>query len=133
MIGYFGVAPAMGQAFSPSLARRTAATWTIGCLRRGRRPGFRSVRGALFYLGDGHVCQGDGELIPQTVFSERRKLGIVLGPRIALARCGGRCCGGGCEQVTAKYAPAVLAGRDDKAQRNPHARLRLLIYHSSHT
>jgi acetamidase/formamidase len=63
MIGCFGVAPALGQAIS------TATSGPYGGNMDYRRfgPGAKAmfpvaVPGALFYLGDGHFCQGDGEI-----------------------------------------------------------------------
>ncbi|CAN5363451.1 acetamidase/formamidase family protein [soil metagenome] len=64
MIGCFGVAPALGQAIS------TATSGPYGGNMDYRRfgPGTTAhfpvfVPGALFYLGDGHACQGDGEIV----------------------------------------------------------------------
>ena len=64
MIGCFGVAPAMGQAIS------TATSGPFGGNMDYRRFGPGAVayfpvseKGALFYLGDGHACQGDGEIV----------------------------------------------------------------------
>jgi amidase len=64
MIGCFGVAPAQGQAIS------TATSGPFGGNMDYRRfgPGMTamfpvSVPGALFFLGDGHACQGDGEIV----------------------------------------------------------------------
>lgn len=63
MIGCFGVAPALGQAIS------TATSGPHGGNMDYRRfaPGTLiylpvAVEGALLYLGDGHYCQGDGEI-----------------------------------------------------------------------
>ncbi|HET7715242.1 MAG TPA: acetamidase/formamidase family protein [Bauldia sp.] len=64
MIGCFGVAPAGGQAIS------TATSGPFGGNMDYRRfgPGTTamfpvSTPGALFFLGDGHACQGDGEVV----------------------------------------------------------------------
>ena len=64
MIGCFGVAPAGSQAIS------TATSGPFGGNMDYRRfgPGVTvsfpvSVPGALFFLGDGHACQGDGEIV----------------------------------------------------------------------
>ncbi len=64
MLGSFGVAPKDGQAIS---------TFTLG--EHGGNKDWRGfgraststcrvfVPGALFHLGDGHACQGDGEIM----------------------------------------------------------------------
>jgi len=64
MIGCFGVAPGMGQAIS------TATSGPFGGNMDYRRfgPGATvtfpvSAPGGLFFLGDGHACQGDGEIV----------------------------------------------------------------------
>lgn len=64
MIGCFGVAPAMGQAISTATSGRNGGNMDY----RGFRPGAEvmfpvSVSGALFFLGDVHACQGDGEIV----------------------------------------------------------------------
>jgi len=64
MIGCFGVAPPLGQAISTA----TSGTYGGNMDYRGFRPGTTvyfpvSVQGALFFLGDGHACQGDGEIV----------------------------------------------------------------------
>ena len=65
MIGCFGVAPALRPSLLDRDQRpRTAATWTIGCSARARPPGSRSrSRAHSSILGDGHACQGDGEIV----------------------------------------------------------------------
>ena len=64
MIGCFGVAPAGGQAIS------TATSWTHGGNMdyRGFTEGISAyfpvfVPGALFFIGDVHALQGDGEIV----------------------------------------------------------------------
>jgi acetamidase/formamidase len=64
MLGCFGVAPALGQAIS------TATSGPYGGNMDYRRfgPGATAyfpvfAPGALFFLGDGHFCQGDGEIV----------------------------------------------------------------------
>jgi amidase len=64
MIGCFGVAPPLGQAISTA----TSGTYGGNMDYRGFAPGTTvylpvSVPGALFFLGDGHACQGDGEIV----------------------------------------------------------------------
>ena len=63
MIGCFGVAPADGQAISTSTPGQHGGNMDW----RGFRPGAIvwfpvSVPGALFFAGDGHARQGDGEI-----------------------------------------------------------------------
>ena len=64
MLGCFGVAPPLGQAIS------TATSGAYGGNMDYRRfgPGATAyfpvfAPGALFFLGDGHFCQGDGEIV----------------------------------------------------------------------
>ena len=64
MIGCFGVAPASGQALSTATSGPNGGNMDY----RGFGPGVTvffpvSVKGALFYLGDGHAAQGDGEIV----------------------------------------------------------------------
>ncbi len=64
MIGCFGVAPALGQAFSTATSAENGGNMDY----RGFGPGCRawfpvSVPGALFFLGDCHAIQGDGEIV----------------------------------------------------------------------
>ncbi len=64
MIGCFGVAPAMGQAFSTATSAENGGNMDY----RGFRPGATvwfpiAADGALFFLGDCHAIQGDGEIV----------------------------------------------------------------------
>jgi len=64
MIGCFGVAPALGQAFSTATSAENGGNMDY----RGCRPGATiwfpvSADGALFFLGDCHAIQGDGEIV----------------------------------------------------------------------
>lgn len=64
MIGCFGVAPALGQAFSTATSAENGGNMDY----RGFGPGTRvwfpvAVPGALFFLGDCHAIQGDGEIV----------------------------------------------------------------------
>jgi amidase len=64
MIGCFGVAPAIGQALSTATSAENGGNMDY----RGFGPGCRvwfpvSVSGALFFLGDCHAIQGDGEIV----------------------------------------------------------------------
>jgi amidase len=64
MIGCFGVAPALGQAFSTATSAQNGGNMDYRLFAPGTTAWFPvSVSGALFYLGDGHACQGDGEIV----------------------------------------------------------------------
>jgi acetamidase/formamidase len=63
MIGCFGVAPAGGQALSTATSAQNGGNMDYRLFGPGTTAWFPvSVPGALFYLGDGHACQGDGEI-----------------------------------------------------------------------
>jgi amidase len=64
MIGCFGVAPALGQAFSTATSAENGGNMDY----RGFGPGATvwfpvAVPGALFFIGDCHAIQGDGEIV----------------------------------------------------------------------
>lgn len=64
MIGCFGVAPSLGQAFSTAISAENGGNMDY----RGFKPGATVylpvfVPGALFFLGDCHAIQGDGEIV----------------------------------------------------------------------
>ena len=64
MVGCFGVAPADGQAISTATSAEHGGNMDY----RGFGPGTTAyfpvaVPGALFFLGDGHAAQGDGEIV----------------------------------------------------------------------
>ncbi len=64
MLGCFGVAPALGQAISTTTSGPYGGNMDYRRLGPGARvlfPVFR--KGAGVYLGDGHFCQGDGEIV----------------------------------------------------------------------
>src|SRR5690606_17125059 len=64
MIGCFGVAPAGGQAISTATSAQHGGNMDYRLFAPGTTAWFPvSVPGALFYLGDGHACQGDGEIV----------------------------------------------------------------------
>ena len=64
MIGCFGVAPAGGQALSTATSGPNGGNMDYRLFAPGTTAWFPvSVPGALFYLGDGHACQGDGEIV----------------------------------------------------------------------
>ncbi len=63
MIGCFGVAPAGGEAISTATSGPHGGNMDYRLFAPGTTAWFPvSVPGALFYLGDGHACQGDGEI-----------------------------------------------------------------------
>jgi amidase len=64
MIGCFGVAPAAGQAISTATSGPHGGNMDYRRFGPGTTVHFPvAVPGALFYLGDGHACQGDGEIV----------------------------------------------------------------------
>jgi amidase len=64
MIGCFGVAPARGQALFTATSGPNGGNMDYRLFKPGTTAYFPvSVPGALFYLGDGHACQGDGEIV----------------------------------------------------------------------
>ena len=63
MIGCFGVAPAGGEAISTATSGPHGGNMDWRGFRAGATVWFPvGVPGALFHLGDGHACQGDGEI-----------------------------------------------------------------------
>lgn len=81
MIGCFGVAPHSGQAFSTATSAENGGNMDY----RGFGPGSIvwlpvAVPGALFFLGDGHAIQGDGEIVGtgvETAFEIEVRLSVV--------------------------------------------------------
>jgi amidase len=64
MIGCFGVAPSGGQAISTATSGSFGGNMDYRGFAAGTTVHFPvAVAGALFYLGDGHACQGDGEIV----------------------------------------------------------------------
>ncbi len=90
MIGCFGVAPASAQALSTATSGPNGGNMDY----RGFGPGVVvrfpvSVAGALFYLGDGHACQGDGEIVGtgiETSFEIAFSVKVLKGKRIGWPR-----------------------------------------------
>lgn len=85
MIGCFGVAPRLGQAFSTATSAENGGNMDY----RGFGPGCRvwfpvAVPGALFFLGDCHAIQGDGEIVGtgvETAMEVEVRLSVVKGQR----------------------------------------------------
>jgi acetamidase/formamidase len=64
MLGCLGVAPAGGQAISTATSGPNGGNMDYRRLGPGTTIAFPvSAPGALFHLGDGHACQGDGEIV----------------------------------------------------------------------
>ena len=64
MIGCFGVAPALGQAISTATSGPYGGNMDYRLFGPGTVVQFPVfATGALFYLGDGHAAQGDGEIV----------------------------------------------------------------------
>lgn len=64
MLGCFGVAPAAGQAISTATFGPHGGNMDYRFFRSGASIHFPvHAPGALFYLGDGHALQGDGEIV----------------------------------------------------------------------
>lgn len=90
MIGCFGVAPPLGQAIS------TATSGPYGGNMDSRLFGPETIAyfpvfapGALFYLGDGHFSQGDGEIVGtgiETSFEIEFTVRVLKGKTIAWPR-----------------------------------------------
>jgi amidase len=86
MIGCFGVAPAAGQAISTATSGPFGGNMDYRLFGPGATAYFPvSVSGALFYLGDGHACQGDGEIVGtgiETSFEIEFTLRVLKGKTI---------------------------------------------------
>ncbi len=81
MIGCFGVAPAGGEAISTATSGPHGGNMDYRRFAPGTTAWFPvSVPGALFYLGDGHACQGDGEITGtgiETSFEMELRLSVL--------------------------------------------------------
>ena len=90
MIGCFGVAPAGGQAISTATSGPHGGNMDYRRFTTGTTAHFPiSVHGALFYLGDGHACQGDGEIVGtgiETSFEIEFTVHLVKGKTIGWPR-----------------------------------------------
>lgn len=64
MIGCFGVAPASGEALSTATSAQNGGNMDYRLFTTGTSVSFPvSAPGALFFLGDCHAIQGDGEIV----------------------------------------------------------------------
>lgn len=90
MIGCFGVAPSLGQAFSTATSAENGGNMDY----RGFKPGTTvylpvEVPGALFFLGDCHAIQGDGEIVGtgiETAMEVEVRLSVLKGHKPAWPR-----------------------------------------------
>jgi amidase len=90
MIGCFGVAPSLGQAFSTATSAENGGNMDY----RGFGPGATvwfpvAVDGALFFLGDCHATQGDGEIVGtgiETSFEVEVRLTVEKGKGLVWPR-----------------------------------------------
>jgi len=90
MIGCFGVAPTLGQAFSTATSAENGGNMDY----RGFAPGTTvwfpvAVPGALFFLGDCHATQGDGEIVGtgiETCFDVELRLTVEKGRKLVWPR-----------------------------------------------
>jgi acetamidase/formamidase len=90
MIGCFGVAPALGQAFSTATSAENGGNMDY----RGFCPGTTvwfpvAVAGALFFVGDCHAAQGDGEIVGtgiETAFEVELRLTVEKGRALTWPR-----------------------------------------------
>ncbi|HVY43565.1 MAG TPA: acetamidase/formamidase family protein [Hyphomicrobiaceae bacterium] len=90
MIGCFGVAPALGQAFSTATSAENGGNMDYRRFGPGTSVAFPvSVPGALFFLGDCHAIQGDGEIVGtgvETCFEVSVRLTVEKGRTITWPR-----------------------------------------------
>lgn len=90
MIGCFGVAPAFGQAFSTATSAENGGNMDYRVFGPGTTAWFPvSVPGALFFLGDCHAAQGDGEIAGtgiETCFEVEVRLTVEKGRRLVWPR-----------------------------------------------
>jgi acetamidase/formamidase len=90
MIGCFGVAPALGQAISTATSGPHGGNMDYRGFRAGATAYFPvAVEGALFFIGDGHAVQGDGEIVGtgiETSFEAEFTLRVLKGKQIGWPR-----------------------------------------------
>ena len=90
MIGCFGVAPALGQAFSNATSAENGGNMDYRGFGEGTTVWFPvAVPGALFALGDCHAVQGDGEIVGtgiETTFEVEVRLTVEKGRSITWPR-----------------------------------------------
>jgi acetamidase/formamidase len=90
MIGCFGVAPAGGQALSTATSAENGGNMDYRRFGPGTTVWFPvAVPGALFFLGDCHAIQGDGEIVGtgiETCFEVEFKATVEKGRKIGWPR-----------------------------------------------
>ncbi len=90
MIGCFGVAPSLGQAFSTATSAQNGGNMDYRRFGPGTSVSFPvSAPGALFFLGDCHATQGDGEIVGtgiETCFEVTVRLTVEKGRAIVWPR-----------------------------------------------
>ncbi|MDR3493865.1 MAG: acetamidase/formamidase family protein, partial [Ancalomicrobiaceae bacterium] len=90
MLGCFGVAPELGQAFSTATSSSNGGNMDYRRFAPGTTVYFPVfVPGALFFLGDGHFCQGDGEIVGtgiETSFEVEFTVKVLKGKTISWPR-----------------------------------------------
>ncbi len=90
MIGCFGVAPAVGQAISTATSGEHGGNMDYRLFGPGTRVAFPvAAPGALFFLGDCHAVQGDGEIVGtgiETCFDVTVRLTVQKGRTIVWPR-----------------------------------------------
>ena len=90
MIGCFGVAPALNQAISTATSGPYGGNMDYPLFAAGTRAHFPVfASGALFYLGDGHASQGDGEIVGngiETAFEVEFTVRVLKGRKIGWPR-----------------------------------------------
>jgi amidase len=90
MIGCFGVAPSLGQAFSTATSAENGGNMDYRRFGPGTSVSFPvSAPGALFFLGDCHALQGDGEIVGtgiETSYEVTVRLTVEKGRKITWPR-----------------------------------------------
>ena len=90
MIGCFGVAPAGGQAISTATSAENGGNMDYRAFCPGTTVWFPvAVPGALFFLGDCHAAQGDGEIVGtgiETCFEVELRLTVEKRRRLVWPR-----------------------------------------------
>lgn len=90
MIGCFGVAPVLGQAFSTATSAANGGNMDYRGFGPGAAVSFPvAVPGALLFLGDCHAVQGDGEIVGtgiETCFEVALRLTVEKGRNLVWPR-----------------------------------------------
>lgn len=90
MVGCFGVAPGLGQAIATSTSGPHGGNMDYRGFCAGTTAYFPvSTPGALFFIGDGHAVQGDGEIVGTGIeisFEVEFTLRVIKGKQIGWPR-----------------------------------------------